>query len=101
MFESLNKSFNTPNVRNGISNGLTKLANNPLAQRAAVSLAKNDQVRSAAINAASKQATGKQADPLAEKVAHGAILNMVNEFENKPIMGKPSQGELFLLFFWF
>ncbi|CAD5216517.1 unnamed protein product [Bursaphelenchus okinawaensis] len=85
MFESLNKTFNNQNVKAGLS----KLAQNPLAQKAAVSLAKNEQVRSVAINQASKHATGKAADPFAEKMAHGAILNMVNEFENKPIMGKP------------
>uniref|UniRef100_A0A1I7SQW6 SH3 domain-containing protein n=1 Tax=Bursaphelenchus xylophilus TaxID=6326 RepID=A0A1I7SQW6_BURXY len=88
MFESLNKSFNSQNVKSG----LTKLANNPLAQKAAVTLAKNDQVRSVAINQAAKQATGKKADPFAEKIAHGAILNMVNEFENKPIMGRPADN---------
>jgi hypothetical protein len=43
--KNLFESFNTPAVRNGIS----RLANNPLAQKAAISVAKNETVRTAAV----------------------------------------------------
>ncbi|KAI6188502.1 hypothetical protein M3Y98_00361800 [Aphelenchoides besseyi] len=82
MFESLN----SPALRNGIS----QLAKNPLAQRAAASIAKNDAARTAMVNASYAAATGREPDALTSKVAHGSIMGMVKQFENKPIMGMGS-----------
>ncbi|KAI6239063.1 hypothetical protein M3Y99_00609200 [Aphelenchoides fujianensis] len=80
--KSLFESFNTPAVRNGLS----QLAKNPLAQRAAVSIAKNDAARTAAVNAAQTAATGREPDPFVSKMAHGSIASMVKQFEDKPVM---------------